>query len=104
MHGKYSTFALFAINLFTSVILPAVADICDLCVCEKSACSSSAETPDGDHPCSYSDFNDVYRCDGNHKVWRKFNQTIELDNIEWPNENGTVAVSFNHLQLTYLTK
>lgn len=94
MHGKY----LLAVNLVVLAIGLVIGDICDLCVCEKSVCEDTE-----DSPCS-PDFNDVYRCDGNHKVWRKLNHTIELDNIEWPNENGTVAVSFNHLKLTYLTK
>lgn len=99
MLGKY----LVAANLFILVIGPAIADICDLCVCEKSTCDGVTKTVDDNSPCS-ADVDDVYRCDGNHKVWRKFNQTIELDNIEWPNKNGTVAVSFNNLKLTYLTK
>lgn len=89
---------LLAANLFILAVVRTNADICDLCVCEKSVCNDSAK-----HLCS-PDFNDIYRCDGNHKVWRKFNQTIELDNIEWPNENGTVALLFNRLKLTYLTK
>lgn len=99
MLGKY----LLAANLFVWAILMTNGDICDLCVCEKNACNSSAETFFDDHTC-LPDTDAIYRCDGNHKVWRKLNQTIELDNIEWPNENGTVAVSFNHLKLTYLTK
>lgn len=102
MHGK----CVLAVNLFIVwAIVPAIADICDLCVCEKNtACNGTANTfVDTNHPCS-SDFSNIYRCDGNHKVWQKFNQTIELDNIEWPPENGTIAVAFNHLKLTYLTK
>lgn len=94
---------LLAVNLFILAVFRTNADICDLCVCEKTVCNGSAETFAGEHSCS-ADFNDIYRCEGNHKVWRKFNQTIELDNIEWPNKNGTVALLFNRLKLTYLTK
>lgn len=89
---------LLAANLFILAVVRTNADICDLCVCVKSVCDASA-----DHLCS-PDSEDIYRCDGNHKVWRKLNQTIELDNIEWPNKNGTVALLFNRLKLTYLTK
>lgn len=87
---------LVVVNLLIWVIVTVNADICDLCVCKKSVC-------DGSTLCS-PDFDKIYCCDGNQKVWRKFNQTIELDNIEWPSENCTVTVSFNNLKLTYLTK
>lgn len=92
----YSFLAIFVIG-----VSAASADICDLCVCEKTKCDSPSA---GSEFVCKRNVSDSYRCDGSSDHFKRRNAVIELDNIQWPVVGDSVLASFNNLQLTYLTK
>lgn len=89
--------------VFIATICGISADICDLCSCTKAECIVNYKI-ETSSLCA-RDFTEIYNCDGDNDMFKKSNQIIELDNIQWPNVNSTsVSVSFNNLKLTFLTK
>lgn len=71
-------------------------DICEQCVCSKSACESVIKN------CSTNEINII--CDGKNGNLRKTNQSISLEVIQWPRRNVTISAKLNNLNVTYLPK
>lgn len=77
----------------------ALCDICELCNCTQQSAHCDSERSSVNQCFS----KDLFKCDGNDDTFKKFNQTIQLDNVEWPNGRN-VAAAFNNLNITFLTK
>lgn len=73
-------------------------DICDICECTENECSGNRT----ESQCAFvADINEVFKCNG---IDRENRPILDLNTIQWPMRNTTVAASFNQFKLTYLTK
>lgn len=94
MTFPWLSFSLIAILLITATR----SDICDQCMCAE--CDSVIENCSND--VISTNIDEIYICDGRNEKFS--NQTINLNNIQWPRRNVSISASFNNLNITYLTK
>lgn len=80
--------AILLMTLFVSIY----GDLCDQCSCVSKSVIENCT-------------NEIIICDGTNEKIQKLNLSVfSLTGIQWPRRNVSISASFNHLNISHLTK